>query len=72
MAAQRLKKLLCDVLIISIPELARLANVNENTVRSLFKANHNPRERTKRDVLLAINKELEKKKIKNVGTEIFT
>jgi hypothetical protein len=71
MAAHRLKKLLSEVLIISIPELARKANVNEKSVRNLFVGKHKSRERTRRDVLDAINKELAKKRRDEVGPEIF-
>ena len=71
MAARILKHLISKVLVLSIPEFARKANLSDKGVRNLFDGKHKPRERTRRDVLKAINDELVKIKKKPVGLRNF-
>jgi transcriptional regulator with XRE-family HTH domain len=70
MACRRLKSLLKE-LILSIPELARAANLSEKTVRNLVSGEHKPSARTRREIVDAVNRALEKKKRPQVGSEIF-
>ena len=71
MACQQLKKLLSE-LVMSIPELARAASLSEKSVRNVIKGKHRPQARIMRQIIAAINEELEKKNRPAVGPEIFT